>query len=83
MAGENYSEGVVPAEVRALSDQLCAFELLVGSYTIAHYRVLRGIASHHVVPLERLPIFLTDIVALRRAGAGSKSAGFLRRTYRG
>lgn len=63
LAEARYGDGMVPAEVLSLSRRLYAFELLVGPYTIAHYRMLREIASHHVVPLERLPIFLTDTLS--------------------
>jgi len=63
LTAERYGEGMVPAGVLDLSRRLFAFELLVGPYTIAHYRMLREIASHHVVPLERLPIFLTDTLS--------------------
>ncbi len=63
LAEARYGEGMVPAEVLALSQRLFAFELLVGPYTIAHYRMLREITSHHVIPLTRLPIFLTDTLS--------------------
>ena len=63
MAEDRYGAGMVPAEILSLSHRLYAFELLVGPYTIAHYRMLREIASHHVIPVERLPIFLTDTLS--------------------
>lgn len=63
LAEARYGEGMVSAEVLALSRRLFAFALLVGPYTIAHYRMLREIASHHVIPLDRLPIFLTDTLS--------------------
>ena len=63
MAEDRYGAGMVPAEILSLSHRLYAFELLVGPYTIAHYRMLREIASHHVIPIGRLPIFLTDTLS--------------------
>ncbi|HVC61147.1 MAG TPA: type ISP restriction/modification enzyme [Acetobacteraceae bacterium] len=63
LAEARYGEGMVPAEVLALSRRMLAFELLVGPYTIAHYRMLREITSHRVIPLERLPIYLTDTLS--------------------
>ncbi len=58
-ARERFGDGtMVAAEVLNLSQRMQAFELLVGPYTIAHYRMLREIGTHHVVPLERLPICL-------------------------
>ena len=63
LAETRYGEGMVPAAVIDLSRRLFAFELLIGPYTIAHYRMLREIASHNVVPTERLPIFLTDTLS--------------------
>ena len=63
LAAERYGEGMVPAEVLALSRRMHAFELLVGPYTIAHYRMLREITTHRVIPLERLPIYLSDTLS--------------------
>jgi GNAT superfamily N-acetyltransferase len=63
MAEDRYGAGMVPAEILSLSHRLYAFELLVGPYTIAHYRMLREIASHHVIPIGRLPIFMTDTLS--------------------
>ncbi|MDE2583725.1 MAG: hypothetical protein KGL52_18975 [Rhodospirillales bacterium] len=63
-AAGRYGDGtMVAAEVLNLAQRMHAFELLVGPYTIAHYRMLREIAAHHVVPTERLPIYLTDTLS--------------------
>jgi predicted helicase len=54
------------------------FELLVGPYTVAHYRLLREVAAHHVVPRQRLPIFLTDTLAPPAGALGITShLGFM------
>jgi len=66
-------QGLVAAEILSLSRRLQAFELLVGPYTVAHYRMLREVAQYHVVPLERLPIYLADTLA-PPAGALSVSS---------
>ena len=63
-ARERFGDGtMVAAEVLNLAQRMQAFELLVGPYTIAHYRMLREIGTHHVVPLERLPIYLADTLS--------------------
>lgn len=59
-AEARYGDGMVAAEVLSLSQRLHAFELLVGPYTVAHYRMLRQITSRKVIPTERLPIYLAD-----------------------
>jgi hypothetical protein len=53
-------DGAVAGEIAALAMRLHGFELLVGPYTVAHYRLLREVASHDVVPARRLPIYLAD-----------------------
>ncbi|GGG40566.1 hypothetical protein GCM10010964_30220 [Caldovatus sediminis] len=62
-ARAEYGEGAVPAEMAALAARLHGFELLVGPYTVAHYRMLREVAANGVAPARRLPIFLADTLA--------------------
>jgi hypothetical protein len=55
-------QGMVGPVLSALAQRLFGFELLVGPYTVAHYRVLREIqgrggGANHV------PIYLTDTLA--------------------
>ena len=48
--------------VSALAQRLYGFELLVGPYTVAHYRVLREIAGRGG-GVTHVPIYLTDTLA--------------------
>ena len=58
-AESTYGRGAVAAEVTAFAQRMHGFELLVGPYTVAHYRMAREIAGRGGGS-ERLPIFLTD-----------------------
>lgn len=68
-ARERYGEGSVPAEVSAFAQRMYGFELLVGPYTVAHYRMLREVVGHGG-NADRLPIFLTDTLAPPAGAAG-------------
>jgi hypothetical protein len=57
---ETMGEGAVAGEIAALATRLHGFEILVGPYTVAHYRLLREVAGHHVLPIRRLLIYLAD-----------------------
>lgn len=61
-------EGALAGEMAKLAARLHGFELLVGPYTVAHYRMLREVLATGVVPAQRLPIFLADTLA---AAAGT------------
>ena len=61
-ARERYGEGAVAAEVSDFAQRMHGFELLVGPYTVAHYRMLRAVVGHGGAA-ARLPIFLTDTLA--------------------
>ena len=61
-AESTYGRGAVAAEVTAFAQRMHGFELLVGPYTVAHYRMAREIAGRGG-GCERLPIFLTDTLA--------------------
>ena len=69
-AREAMGDGAVAGEIAALANRLHGFELLVGPYTVAHYRLLREVATHHVVPTRRLPIYLADTLAPPREALG-------------
>ena len=68
-AEERYGEGAVPAEVKAFSQRMHGFELLVGPYAVAHYRMTREVAGRGAAA-ARLPIFLTDTLAPPADAAG-------------
>lgn len=71
-------EGLVAAELASLAQRLHGFELLVGPYTVAHYRLLREVAAAGVVPARRLPIYLADTLAAPIGAAGlTPRLGFL------
>ena len=61
-AAAKFGEGAIAAEITAFAQRMHGFELLVGPYTVAHYRMLREIAGRGG-SVERLPIFLTDTLA--------------------
>jgi hypothetical protein len=56
-------EGAVPAAVTGLAGRLNALELLVGPYTVAHWRVGREVIARGGQLGERLPIWLGDTLA--------------------
>lgn len=62
LAQYHYGPGAVPAEIEAFSKRMNGFELLVGPYTVAHYRMTKAIGGHGG-RLGRLPIFLADTLA--------------------
>lgn len=61
-AEARFGNGAVPAEISAFALRMHGFELLVGPYTVAHFRMLREVAGRGG-SVERLPIFLTDTLA--------------------
>jgi Type ISP C-terminal specificity domain/N-6 DNA Methylase len=64
-----YGEGARGAEVSAFAQRVHGFELLVGPYTVAHYRMLREVAAHGGTAAH-LPIYLTDTLAPPAGAAG-------------
>lgn len=68
-AEDLYGEGAVPAEIEAFAQRLHGFELLVGPYAVAHYRMTREVAGRGAAA-ARLPIFLTDTLAPPTDAAG-------------
>jgi hypothetical protein len=57
-----FGRGAVPAEISAFAQRMHGFELLVGPYTVAHYRMLREIDGHGG-SAGHLPIYLADTLA--------------------
>ena len=72
-AAARYGPGAVPAEVSAFAQRMNGFELLVGPYTVAHYRMLREVAGHGGAA-ARLPIYLADTLAAAGRGSGGRAA---------
>ena len=58
----SFGSGAVPAEISAFAQRMHGFELLVGPYTVAHYRMLREIDGYGGTA-EHLPIYLADTLA--------------------
>lgn len=59
VAAARHGEGAVAAERASLARRLHGFELLVGPYTVAHYRLLRELGGG-AAGAGRLPIYLAD-----------------------
>jgi hypothetical protein len=72
--------GAVPGALRALASRLFGFELLVGPYAVAHYRVRHSIGALH--PDHRVGVFLTDTLARPGAAAPLGSLGFVAENIR-
>ena len=68
-ATREYGSAAAAAEVAAFAQRAHAFELLVGPYTVAHYRMQREV-SRRGGQSNRLPIFLTDTLAPAASEAG-------------
>lgn len=68
-ATQKYGSAAAAAEVAAFAQRAHAFELLVGPYTVAHYRMQREV-SRRGGNSDRLPIFLTDTLAPAASEAG-------------
>ncbi len=68
-AAQEYGSAAAAAEVGAFAQRAHAFELLVGPYTVAHYRMQREV-SRRGGHSDRLPIFLTDTLAPAASEAG-------------
>ena len=68
-ATARYGAGMAGPEVSGLAGRMGGFELLVGPYTVAHYRMLREVAGHGG-SAGHLPIYLTDTLAPPSDAAG-------------
>lgn len=67
--------GAVPGALRALSERLFAFELLVGPYAVAHYRLRH--ATGALPSRHRAGIYLADTLAEPGAAAPAGKLGFV------
>ena len=65
---ERYGAGMVGPQISALAQRIFGFELLVGPYTVAHYRMAREVRNRGG-GVAHIPIYLTDTLA-PPAGAG-------------
>jgi hypothetical protein len=72
--------GAVAGALRALSSRLFGFELLVGPYAVAHYRLRH--ATGALQANQRLGVFLTDTLARPGAAAPLGSLGFVAENIR-
>jgi len=61
-AADRFGAGMVGPVVSAFAQRSYGFELLVGPYTVAHFRVLREVASRGG-GVQHVPIYLTDALA--------------------
>lgn len=72
--------GAVSGALRALASRLFGFELLVGPYAVAHYRL------HHAIGAlganQRVGVFLTDTLAEPGAAAPEGRLGFVAENIR-
>ena len=76
LASTKYGSGAVPAEIAAFGQRMYGFELLVGPYTVSHYRMMRAIAAYGG-GTDRLPIYLADTLAAPASGAIMPNLDFL------
>jgi predicted helicase len=73
-----WGEGQVRAELAALAKRLFGFELLVGPYTVAHYRLLRATNPGGGAPGGRMNVYLADTLTPPAGALGvTPHLGFL------
>lgn len=72
--------GAVAGALRALASRLFGFELLVGPYAVAHYRLRHVMGA--LQANQRLGVFLTDTLARPGAAAPLGSLGFVAENIR-
>ena len=72
--------GAVPGALRALALRLFGFELLVGPYAVAHYRLGHSIGA--LGANQRIGVFLTDTLAEPGAAAPVGRLGFVAENIR-
>ncbi len=72
-------KGMAALALRDLAERMFGFELLVGPYAVAHYRLHHALATgqNTGVELPRLGVFLTDTLAEPGAAAPLGSLGFV------
>ncbi len=75
--------GMAPLVLRNLAERMFGFELLVGPYAVAHYRLHHTLREPVVLgqpappPLPRLGVFLADTLARPGADAPAGALGFV------
>ncbi len=67
--------GAVPGALRALSARLFGFELLIGPYAVAHYRLRHAMGT--LQTKQRVGVFLADTLAEPGAAAPEGKLGFV------
>lgn len=68
-AAARFGTGSVGAEITGFAQRMNGFEILVGPYTVAHYRMLREVKGGGGT-VAHLPIFLADTLAPPAGTAG-------------
>jgi predicted helicase len=84
-AGAEAGEGMAALALQNLAHRMFGFELLVGPYAVAHYRLHHALRSSHAegegegetLELPRLGVFLADTLAAPGAAAAAGPLGFV------
>jgi hypothetical protein len=80
---ETHGPGQAPAALRGLAQRMYGFELLIGPYAVAHYRLHHALSrkpdgtTDKTLKLPRLGVYLTDTLAQPGAAAALGSLGFV------
>jgi hypothetical protein len=69
IAEERFGPGMVGPQISAFAQRMFGFELLVGPYTVAHYRMAREVLNRGG-GVAHIPIYLTDTLAPPAGAAG-------------
>ncbi|MCH7540612.1 MAG: N-6 DNA methylase [Proteobacteria bacterium] len=62
-ARAKYGEASVANEIRSLAERLFGFEILVGPYTVAHYRLHKELSNIGARLTSRLHVYLADTLS--------------------
>lgn len=77
VAEARFGAGMVGPVISAFAQRMHGFELLVGPYTVAHYRMAREVLNRGG-GIDHIPIYLTDTLAPPAGAAGVNThLGFL------
>ncbi|MDO1558349.1 N-6 DNA methylase [Brevundimonas sp. 2R-24] len=80
---EEHGKGQAPAALRGLAERMFGFELLIGPYAVAHYRLHHTLARGEdgkpdpAYKLPRLGVYLTDTLAKPGTASVLGSLGFV------
>lgn len=80
---DTHGPGQAPAALRGLATRMYGFELLIGPYAVAHYRLHHTLSrkpdgtTDETLNLPRLGVYLTDTLARPGAAAPLGSLGFV------